>query len=127
MHRYVFGLCLIALISAPLPAARYPEAVWKARFTYRPFPDYPAAYRVRQLTGSGIFRMHVNEQGRVTAIIILKSTGHKELDALAMKALVEWRGKRGPKWELDMPITFTTNMKYRSKNPEDTKHYRGSP
>jgi TonB family protein len=127
MHHCVLRLCLIALTITPLSAAQYPEAVWKARFTYRPSPDYPAAYRVRQLTGSGIFRMHVDQQGRVTGVTIVESTGHKELDVLAMKAFVEWRGKPGPKWDLDMPITFTTNTKYRPKNPEDAKHYRGSP
>jgi TonB family protein len=40
--------------------------------------------------------MHVNKQGSVDAITILKSTGHKELDVLAMKALIDWRGKPGP-------------------------------
>jgi TonB family protein len=124
MQRPILALCLIALFTAPLSAARYPDAVWKARFAYRPFPDYPREYRMRHLTGSGIFRMHVDERGRVTAITILKSTGHKELDVLAMKALVEWRGKPGPKWELDMPITFTLDTSYHPGSPEDTKRYR---
>ena len=66
--------------------------------------------------------MHVNEQGSVDAITILKSTGHKELDVLAMKALIDWRGKPGPKWELDMPITFTMERSVRSHG-EDSKRY----
>jgi TonB family protein len=107
MSRCILALlCALALTSLPALAGQYPEAVWKARFTHRPFPDYPAALRMRRMTGDGIFRMYVDEQGRVTAITILKSTGHKELDIVAMKALVEWRGKPGPKWELDMPISF---------------------
>jgi TonB family protein len=122
MRRRILTLCLLALISSPLPAAHYPEAVWKARFTYRPFPDYPREIRRLRLIGSGIFRMHVDEQGRVTAVSILRSTGHQELDVLARRALVQWRGKPGPKWELDMPITFTLDIHQGS--PEDMKHYR---
>ena len=50
--------------------------------------------------------MYVNENGRVTAIKILKSTRHPELDAEVMKALIRWRAKPGRKWDLDIPITF---------------------
>jgi TonB family protein len=123
MTRYILALCLVALTGSPVPAAQYSEAEWKARFTYRPFPDYPASYRKRHFTGSGVFRMHIDEQGSVTAITILKSTGHKELDILAMKALVAWRGKSGPKWELDMPIIFSMDMNARSRYRGDTKAY----
>jgi TonB family protein len=129
----ILALCFSALTGSPVLAAQYPEAEWKARFTYRPFPDYPAAYRKRHFTGSGVFRMHVDEQGRVAAITILKSTGHKELDILAMKALVEWRGKPGPKWDLDMPITYSMDSSAHSRSREDTKAYpeewgpRGAP
>jgi TonB family protein len=122
MKRLTLTLCSLALVSSALLAAQYPEAVWKARFTHRPFPDYPVRYRMLRLTGSGVFRMHIDEQGRVVAITILKSTGHKELDIVAMKALVEWRGKPGPKWDLDMPITFTMDRSHPSHG-EDTKRY----
>jgi TonB family protein len=123
MKGSILALCFIALTRSSVPAAQYPEAEWKARFTSRPFPDYPAAYRKRHFTGNGVFRMHVDEQGRVTAITILKSTGHKELDVLAMKALVAWRGKPDPKWELDMPITFSMDMSPGSRYPGDAKRY----
>jgi TonB family protein len=123
MKRCILVLCFTALTGLPVQAAQYPEAEWKARFSHRPFPDYPTAYRMRHFTGNGVFRMHVDEQGRVTAITILKSTGHKELDILAMKALAEWRGKPGPKWELDMPITFSMDMSARSRYRGDTKAY----
>ena len=96
MKHPTLALCLLGLTNSSLVASQYPKAIWKARFTHRPFPDYPARCRMLRLTGSGIFRMHVNKQGSVDAITILKSTGHKELDVLAMKALIDWRGKPGP-------------------------------
>jgi len=68
--------------------------------------------------------MRVDEQGRVTKVTILKSTGHTELDSLAVTTLSRWRGQPGPKWDLDVPVTFTTNMSIHPKNPENAKDYR---
>lgn len=124
MQRHVLCICLAAFLALPALAARYPEAEWKARFPHRVFPNYPAQYRLRHMTGSGLYRMHVDQQGRVTAITILKSTGHRELDALVMKALIQWRGSPGRKWELDMPITFTMDMRVHPRNPADARTYR---
>jgi TonB family protein len=124
MRRHVVHICLAIIFVAPAFGARYPENVWKARFTHRVFPDYPRVYRKQRFEGNGVFRMHVDEQGRIRAITILKSTGHRELDALAMNALIQWHGLPGPKWELDMPITFTMNMSIQPKNPADAKTYR---
>ena len=84
-----FG-CLVATPTAAPPIRHYTHEQWqaiKARFTERPRPDYPP-------------------RGQVTAIKILKSTGYSELNAEAMKALIRWRAKPGPKWDLDMPIMF---------------------
>jgi TonB family protein len=68
--------------------------------------------------------MQIDEQGRVTGVSVLESTGHKELDSLAVKALSRWRGQPGPKWALDMPITFTLDMSHHPRDPADVKHYR---
>jgi TonB family protein len=124
MKRHLLCICLAAFLALPAIAARYSDAEWKARFPHRPFPDYPARYRLRHLTGSGWYRMHVDEQGHVTAVTILKSTGHRELDTLVIKALIRWRGLPGPKWELDMPITFTMDMRVNPRNPADARTYR---
>jgi TonB family protein len=124
MRLLLLGLLLATLLAQFASAKTYPEAEWKARFAQRPFPDYPRWVRARHLAGSGVFRMRVDEQGRVVAVTVLKSTGHKELDSLATKALSRWRGRPGPKWDLDMPITFTMDRSYRPKKPEDTKAFR---
>ena len=125
MQRYLLYICVAALLPQAATAARYPEAEWQARFAHRPFPEYPARYRRLRLTGSGLFRLHVTEQGRVTGVTILKSTGHKELDSVAVSALLRWRGRPGPKWELDIPITFSMDMNHRPRNPASVKTFRG--
>jgi protein TonB len=111
-------------MAVPAQAKSYSEAELKARFPQRPFPDYPQWARARHLAGSGVFRARVDEQGRVTQITILKSTGHKELDSLAVQTLSRWHGRPGPKWDLNIPITFTMDMSIHPKNPEDAKTYR---
>ncbi len=76
-------------------------------FVSREAPYYPLALRQRAITGSGTFRLYIDEQGRVTKIGVLMSTGNKELDASALHALVRWRAKPGAKREVDQPVTFT--------------------
>jgi TonB family protein len=120
----LLGLLLAILLVQLASAKTYPEAEWKARFTRRPFPDYPRWVRARRLVGNGVFRMQVDEQGRVAAVTVLKSTGHKELDSLATKALFDWRGRPGQKWSLDMPINFTMDMNVHPRNPANEKTYR---
>jgi TonB family protein len=84
---------------------RYPNL--KELFLSMPKPSYPPGLRRRHMTGSGIFRMNIDENGRVTNVNIRQSTGHRELDAQATNALMRWRTKPGARREIDMPITFT--------------------
>jgi TonB family protein len=125
MKRCLIVVWLVAVLLQPATAAKYPQAEWMARFYYRPFPAYPAYYRRLRMTGSGLYRLHVNEQGRVTGLTVLKSAGHKELDILARNALLLWRGKAGPKWELDIPITFSMDMSHAPRDSANVKTYRG--
>ena len=67
---------------------------------------YPRQLRILRLRGSGNFRLHIDAHGQVTAVDILKSTGDKELDHEAVKALRRWRAKPGPRWDVDVPVTF---------------------
>jgi TonB family protein len=98
-------LLMVALIS-PTYARRYTDAELATMFVSREAPYYPLALRQRAITGSGTFRLYIDEQGRVTKIGVLTSTGNKELDASALKALVHWRAKPGTKREVDQPVTF---------------------
>ena len=89
-------------------ARRYSDAEMDAMFVSREKPYYPLAARQRGITGSAVFRLYIDEQGRVTKIGVLASTGSKEMDASVMHAMVHWRTKPGPKREVDAPVTFTT-------------------
>jgi TonB family protein len=88
-----------------IPVQRYPRL--NAFFVQMPEPYYPPELRRRHVTGSGIFRMYIDESGRVTAVKVRKGTGHAELDTQAIRGLTRWRAKPGPHREIDMPITFT--------------------
>jgi TonB family protein len=121
MWRYTLRICLVVFVGFSAIAAsifEIPETEWKARFAQRLFPDYPRCARARHLTGSGVFRMRVDKQGRVTTVTVLKSTGHKELDSLAVEALSRWRGRPGPKWDLHIPITFRMDVTITRKSTQ---------
>src|SRR5438309_3479861 len=98
----------------------YTDAEWKAMFTYKPYPEYPYDSRSRHITGSGWFRMYVDQAGKVTAITILASTGNRDLDAEALRALIRWRAKPGERREVDMPVTFTMSGFEPKRRPYDS-------
>ncbi len=78
-----------------------------AMFPKKYTPSYPYEARRARLQGSGVFRMYIDENGVVTQIGVLKSTGHKLLDVNASYGLIHWRAKPGRRREVDMPVTFT--------------------
>ena len=97
---------ILALPVSSALAKRYSDAELQRMFVSRTPPHYPADLRKRRVTGSGIFRLYIDEQGKVTAIGVMESTGNKRLDAEALRALVRWRAKPGEKREVDQPVTF---------------------
>jgi TonB family protein len=106
MFPRLFFIALFAVLATPAIAKRYTDAELRAMFVFRPTPYYPIELRERRITGSGIFRLYIDEQGKVTSIGILKSTGRRGLDAEALKTFVRWRAKPGPRREVDQPVTF---------------------
>ena len=59
-------------------------------------PRYPAAALERRATGAGIFVMRVQiKTGLVKSVDVARTTGHADLDAAAVAALLQWRFKRG--------------------------------
>ena len=83
-----------------------PEELWSL-FVKPPRPIYPYEARRRRTTGSGLFRMYVNPDGRVRAVGVMKSTGSQTLDAAAAGGLYRARLKPGRNREVDIPVTFT--------------------
>jgi TonB family protein len=87
----------------------------KQIFTYFPYPDIPAQYRFATISGTGIYRLTVDPQGKVTEIKILKKMGvfgDWPADMTALKTLIQWRAKPGPTRIVDAPWTITPGRRY---------------
>jgi len=108
MKYFVLWIALIIIGISSVSARRYSGPELKAMFTFMPMPGYPYKLRfVQRLEGSGMFRMLVDEHGKVTNVTALQSTGHPALDAEAIKGLMRWKARPGPKREVDIPVTFS--------------------
>ena len=99
-------------VAAPIPkgavhiVAAAGDKDLKKHFTYFPYPPTPidAPKRFVPITLSGVYRIEVDPQGKVTAVTILKSSG-RSMDHAAMKTFVRWKGKPGPLRVVD--VTFS--------------------
>src|SRR5438128_913228 len=58
---------------------------------YAKRPGYPLEARRRNLTGRGLFAIHIGPDGSVTRVEVVKSIGHALLDQAAITAFREWR------------------------------------
>jgi TonB family protein len=107
MKCFILSIALMSVALSSSTARRYSGTELKATFTFMPKPEYPYKLRfVQHMEGSGMFRMIVDEGGKVTAVTALQSTGHPELDAEAIKGLMRWKARSGQKREVDIPVTF---------------------
>ncbi len=89
------------------------EEVMKA-LVEAPTPDYPSAFRAQRLQGTGLFQLHFNSQtGHVDAVKVVKSTGHFELDTVAVKTFNRWRCRPGWLESATIPISFTYDRPHR--------------
>ena len=90
----VVAVSLIA--SATFGAASWPPPDVTGLVTCAPTPEYPPFALKHGFRGTGIFLMRVHiPSGRVTQVIVGRGTGHKMLDAAAVKTLLSWRFKPG--------------------------------
>lgn len=78
-----------------------------ALFPVKAYPIYPYNARRARASGSGIFRMYVEPDGRVRAVGVMKSTGNRDLDLAAAGGLYRWKAFPGKRREVDMPVTFS--------------------
>ncbi len=61
-----------------------------------PPPEYPLEARLRHERGSGVFLLRTNiHSGRVTQVIVARTTGYKSLDDAGVKGFRQWRFKPG--------------------------------
>jgi TonB family protein len=86
----------------------YTAAEFREMFVKRVQPEYPYSARALRHVEHGTFRLAVNEQGRVSSVKTVKSTGYTELDRSCLVALGQWQAKPGTKRVVDVPVEFTT-------------------
>ena len=95
------------LRKAHLTLAKDTQQQLKQYLTNISVPDYREDEVLRKLTGIGVFDLRINPAtGETTGVRILKSTGHSELDASALKALINWRFKPGTLIRAIFPFMF---------------------
>ncbi|HEX4638487.1 MAG TPA: energy transducer TonB [Chthoniobacterales bacterium] len=72
-----------------------------------PNPEYPMKSKNLGYQGQGIYRLLVNEKtGAADEVKVLKSTGHRELDATAVMTLFNWKFRPGAVKQRDVLIIF---------------------
>jgi TonB family protein len=98
-------------------AASYPDRVayfnsWENtdRWMFAPFPSYPHSERWLHHKGTVLLYGRIAEDGRVSNVRVLQSSGYSELDRCAVAALKLWRAhKKYAGQEFKLPIKFTSS------------------
>ena len=71
-------------------------------------PAYPIGFVIHGAKGRGRFRLTINSKsGLVDEVKILQSTGYRELNELAVKALLQWQFKPGTASPVEVPVEFS--------------------
>ena len=78
-------------------------------FSYKPAPT--RRIDPRTLRDEGLARLYVDQQGRVTSVKLVRSSGQREYDTEAIDAFRRWRALPGPVREIDLPLTAVTTGK----------------
>ena len=72
-----------------------------------PDPEYPMKSQHLGYQGQGIYRLVINKKtGMADEIKVLKTTGHRELDASAVMTLLNWKFPPGTIDHRDVLIVF---------------------
>lgn len=71
-----------------------------------PMPEYPHSPPWTNKEGKGVYELHVQKDGTVAEVKILKRSGDDTFDQIIVDALRKWRLRRGP-LILELPLKFT--------------------
>jgi TonB family protein len=88
-------------------ARPYSDAERKATFIRMVQPEYALDARRSGREGTGLFRHYIDERGKITGVAVLQSTGDKALDFESLRALWQWRARKGAPRDVDVPLRFT--------------------
>ena len=84
-----------------------------------PIPEYPRSLPWTNKSGRGVYEMHVQKDGRVSKVRIIKRSGDDTFDRVTLSTLRNWRLRRGP-LILELPLSFTlTPTKYSVDIPKN--------
>jgi len=72
-----------------------------------PDPEYPMKSKSLGYQSQGIYRLLVSEKtGTADEVKVLKTTGHRELDASAVLAFMNWKFRPGAVKQRDVLVIF---------------------
>jgi TonB family protein len=77
---------------------------------YAPRPEYPQSARKQHLEGTGMAEIHIQPDGSVASVNMLRSTGHKILDEAAMHGFLGWRFRPHSLTIVRVPIEYRMNF-----------------
>ena len=100
---FAFGCAASSQAQIGTPAARPqpPKAIYTPRPVYRP------EWAKQGLAGKGVVLVTIDQQnGKVTGVRMLESTGNKQLDGAALEAYSQWRFQPGTGAQVKIPIEF---------------------
>lgn len=83
---------------APPPPAPVVEPKFDAAYLNNPAPSYPSVSRRLGEQGKVLLRVHVDEQGTPTSVVVRTSSGFERLDNVALETVRRWKfvpAKRG--------------------------------
>jgi len=71
-------------------------------------PEYPIGFVIHGVKGTGRYRLTINpKSGLVDEVKVVQSTGYRELNELAVKALLQWQFKPGTPSPVEVPVDFS--------------------
>ena len=95
--RILFTMLFLAVLTPCLATeiVRIPPQ-YKKDTIAAPDPDYPIKCQHLGYQGQGLYRLIINDKtGVVDEVKVIKSTGHRELDANAVMTLFNWKFRPG--------------------------------
>jgi protein TonB len=95
-------------VSKPTAGASGARGSTKPQYLSNPAPEYPASSRAAGEHGNVMLRVEVDAKGRVASIAIAKSSGFRDLDNAAVRAVKRWKFK--PATVGGIPVSTTINV-----------------
>jgi len=77
--------------------------------TAAPGAAYPEEAQKTKTTGSGVYELRIDKAGKISAVVIVKSSGSAVLDKAATTAFKKWQFKPGVFQSVRIPVSWSVN------------------